>query len=505
MNLISKKTSGFIERNVKIVQFGEGNFLRGFVDYMIDIANEKGLFNGNVVLVKPISFGDCEQLKRQECQYTVLLRGLLRGEEYKEIRRITSCSDIVSPYIDYSQYITLAELDSLEFIVSNTTEAGIVFEERDKWEEKLDISFPAKLTQFLKRRYDFFKGDFDKGLVMLPVELIDNNGKVLKECVLKYIDLWGLEDGFRDWINQACVFANTLVDRIVTGYPVEEAEELCRQFGYWDERIVTAEPFALWVIEAEKDIRKKLPLDLALVDKDNMQVIFTDNQKPYKQRKVRILNGAHTSFCLLSYLAGNDYVKESLEDELVRNFVNRTIYDEIIPTLELPKEDLEDFAGAVLERFRNPFIKHQLLAISLNSVAKFKARCLPSLLGYYERYGCLPKHLTFALAALLAFYTGREMNNGALTGKRQGKAYQIKDDVEVLQFFQENSGLETSEYVKKYLGNVKFHDRDLNEIAGLHLAVSNDLESIRKNGMRKALEILEGEGDGKIHQNKSGR
>lgn len=289
-------------------------------------------------------------------------------------------------------------------------------------------SYPGKLTKFLYERYKHFNGAEDKGLVMLPVELIDDNGIHLKECVLKLAKLWELEDGFTEWLEKACVFTSTLVDRIVTGYPKDEAEELCKEFGYQDNLIVTGEPFALWVIESAKDISKEFPLPDA-----GLPVIFTDNQKPYKQRKVRILNGAHTSFVLASYLCGNDIVLESMQDELIFNFMKETIFDEVIPTLTLPKQDLADFANAVITRFNNPYVKHALLSISLNSVSKWRARCMPSFLEYIEKEGKLPTHLTFSLAALMAFYTGTEIRDKALIGHRDGEEYQILDDAYVLE------------------------------------------------------------------------
>ena len=300
MELLSKQKTGKKERPVKVLQFGEGNFLRAFVDYMIDIANEKGEFDGDIVLVKPIEFGTLDRFHDQECQYTVQLRGRVDGEPKKINRIVTSVTDVVDAYGEYEKYADFAKLDTLRFIVSNTTEAGIVYDDTDKIELNPPKTYPGKLTKFLYERYKHFNGAQDKGLVMLPVELIDDNGIHLKECVLKFAELWKLEDEFVAWVNDACVFTSTLVDRIVTGYPRDEAEELCREFGYQDNLIVTGEPFALWVIESAKDISDEFPLPKA-----GLPVIFTDNQKPYKQRKVRILNGAHTSFVLASYLCGN--------------------------------------------------------------------------------------------------------------------------------------------------------------------------------------------------------
>ena len=446
MELLSKAKTGKVERPVKVLQFGEGNFLRAFVDYMIDITNESGAFDGDIVLVKPIEFGNLDRFHAQECQYTVQLRGIVDGEAKKINRVITSVTDAVDAYGEYEKYAAYAKLDSLRFIVSNTTEAGIVYDESDSLELCPPKSYPGKLTKFLYERYQHFNGAMDKGLVMLPVELIDDNGIHLKECVLKQAANWKLEEAFVNWVNEACVFTSTLVDRIVTGYPRDEAQQLCEEFGYQDDLIVTGEPFALWVIESPKDISKELPLPQA-----GLPVIFTDNQKPYKQRKVRILNGAHTSFVLASYLCGNDIVLESMNDALILNFIKGTLFDEVIPTLTLPKQDLLDFAEAVLTRFSNPYVKHAHLSISLNSVSKWRARCMPSFLDYIRNEGKLPVHLTF---------------------------------------FAANSGKDAKEFAAAVLSNVDFWGQDLTALDGVLDAVASYLADIRALGMRAAMEKI---------------
>ena len=353
----------------------------------------------------------------------------------------------------------------------------------DKLEMTPPKSYPGKLTKFLYERYTYFKGDMSKGLVILPVELIDDNGKELKRCVKALSEAWNLESGFISWLDEACVFASTLVDRIVTGYPRDEDQQIFEEFGYEDKLLVTGEPFALWVIESDKDISGGLPFEKA-----GLPVIFTDNHKPYKQRKVRILNGAHTSFVLASYLAGNDYVGQSMDDELVFSFMKNTVFDEVIPTLDLPEKELTDFADAVIDRFRNPFIKHSLLAISLNSVSKWRARCMPSFTEYINRKGELPKRLTFSLAALIAFYSGSEIRDGALIGNRNGEEYLIKDDAFVLEFFAKNSSLEADELTKLVLENEKFWGTDLSKYEGASKNVSTYISEIRELGMRKAME-----------------
>lgn len=464
------------------MQFGEGNFLRGFVDYMIDIANESGKFDGDIVLIKPIEFGSLDMFHEQECQYTVSLRGIVDGEAKVQNRVVTAVADAVDTYKEYEKYMELAKIDTLRFVVSNTTEAGIVFDDTDRMELEPPKTFPGKLTKFLYERYRFFHGDKEKGLVMLPVELIDDNGIMLKKCVMQLIGLWGLEEGFRVWVDEACIFTSTLVDRIITGYPRDEVESIWADLGYEDRILVTGEPFALWVIESDKDISKEFPLPDA-----GLPVIFTDNQKPYKQRKVRILNGAHTSFVLASYLAGNDIVLESMQDADVKSFMMKTIFDEVIPTLTLPKKELEEFANAVITRFHNPYVKHALLSISLNSVSKWRARCLPSFLGYVEKYGKLPVHLTFSIASLMAFYTGSEIRDKALIGHRNGQEYNIMDDAAVLEFFRDYSGRDTKTFVEAYLSNENFHGQDLTKIEGLCEAVASYLDDIKENGMRAAL------------------
>lgn len=482
MNYLNREMIDKKERPVRVLQFGEGNFLRGFADYMIDIANEKGQFDGDIVLIKPIEFGSLERFEKQDCLYTVSLRGIIDGKAEVKNRIITSIADTADAIGEYDKYMEYAKLDTLRFIISNTTEAGIVYDENDRFEYTPPHTFPGKLTGFLFERFRYFEGASDKGLIMLPVELIDDNGIHLKECVLKQIDNWNLGEEFKNWVETSCIFCSTLVDRIITGYPKGEDEKLWEEWNYRDELIVTGEPFALWVIECPKDISAEFPLDKA-----GLPVIYTDNQKPYKQRKVRILNGAHTSFVLASFLCGNDIVLQSMEDEDILKFIQKTIYDEVIPTLTLPKKDLEDFAQAVITRFKNPYVKHALLSISLNSVSKWRARCLPSFLGYIEQKKTLPAHLTFSLAALMAFYTGSEIRDGALIGHRGEEEYRIMDDAAVLEFFAANSSKDAKEFTEEFLAREDFFGQNLNEIDGLSDAVSEYLDDIRKLGMREAI------------------
>ncbi len=482
MEVLNKSISGAADRPVKILQFGEGNFLRGFVDYMVDVANEKGVFNGNVVVVKPIAYGNLAMFHEQENQYTVVLRGKEDGTEKVEMRCITSIADAVDCLEEYEKYAAYAACETLRFVVSNTTEAGIVFDETDEFNALPPRTYPGKLTKFLYERYRHFNGAADKGIILIPCELIENNGGNLKKCILQFAQLWNLGEDFVSWIETACVFCSTLVDRIVTGYPREEAESIWKSLGYKDNLVDTAELFALWVIESEKDISEEFPLHKA-----GLPVIFTEDQKPYRERKVRILNGAHTSFVLASYLAGNDFVKESMEDEDVRKFMMTTVFDEIIPTLTLPEDELTAFANAVLERFENPFIKHALLSISLNSTSKWKSRCMPSLTGYIEKINAIPTHLAFSLAALMSFYTGSEIRDSALIGHRNGEEYKILDDMAALEFFAAHSSDDSMTFAKAYLSNTAFFGRDLTEFSGLTEAVAGYLDDIRTMGMREAI------------------
>lgn len=384
-----------------VIQFGEGGFLRGFVDYFFHKLREQGLYDGKIVVVQPIEKGMCQMLAEQNCEYNLFLRGIDNGKVVNEHTHVTSISRALNPYTQYEDYIALALNPDLRVLVSNTTEAGIEYLGTEKLTDMPPKSYPAKVTQFLYKRFEAGL----KGMILLPCELIDNNGDNLKACVLKYADLWELGDDFKNWIQQENDFCNTLVDRIVTGYPRDEVEELTRQIGYTDNLIDTAEIFHLWVIEGHHE--DELPFNKA-----GYNIVWTDDAKPYKKRKVRILNGGHTSMVLGAYLYGLETVGECLKDERVSAFLKKCIFDEIVPTLGNTETDIK-FGEAVLERFANPFIKHQLLSIALNSVSKFQVRVLPTILEYKEKFGTYPVGLTFSMAALIAFYRTDKANDGA--------------------------------------------------------------------------------------------
>ena len=483
MNRLTAANAPAAARPVKVLQFGEGNFLRAFVDYFIDIANEKAGFDGSVVLVKPITFGNLDMFHEQDCRYTVMLRGLVDGEAVEQSRLITSVSDAVDAYGEYEKYAAYARCETLRFIVSNTTEAGIVLKEDDDFAACPPVSFPAKLCKFLYERAVHFDYAQDKGLVMLPVELIDDNGVMLRKCVMALAKIWNLGEKFEQWLDTACVWTSTLVDRIVTGYPRDEVQGIWEKLGYEDRILVTAEPFGLWVIESDKDISAELPLPQC-----GLPVIYTDNQKRYKQRKVRILNGAHTSFVPAAFQCGHDIVLEAMNDELILNFMQKTLYDEVIPTLALPKADLMAFAEAVTGRFKNPFIKHALLSICLNSVSKWRARCMPSLLGYVEKTGELPERLTFSLASLMSLYRGGVLVDGKLQCKRGDETYTLQDDAAVLAFFADSHMMTTANQVRAFLSNEDFFGPDLCMVPGLVESVTASLEAIIDKGMRAVME-----------------
>ena len=473
----------------RVLQFGEGNFLRGFVDWMIDGMNKKGLFGGSVVVVQPVAKGLIPKLNQQDGLYTLLMRGIQNGKVVEDQQIITSVSRGIDPYADFQGYLKCAHNPELRFIVSNTTEAGIAYNASDLPTDQPPSSYPGKLTLLLLERYKAFHGDTAKGFIIFPCELIERNGDNLKKAVLQTAANWRLEPEFVEWVHKATVFTNTLVDRIVTGYPRQEAEALWNKAGYRDDLLDCCEVFHLWVIEAPEFVAKEFPLKEAGFD-----VIWTDNMTPYRDRKVRILNGAHTCSVLAAYLAGQDYVADLMKDSLTGGFMKAAIHEEVIPTLSLPKDDLENFAEAVFERFSNPFIKHELLSISLNSVSKYKARVLPSLEQYAAISGNVPPRLAFSLAALIAFYRGTEIRGTWLIGHRDGKEYEIKDDLVVLKTFAELwSSYDGSRQGAELLTDAilrqsEWWGKDLLQITGLSAAVSGNLAAILENGMVAALE-----------------
>ncbi|MDR1664801.1 MAG: tagaturonate reductase [Clostridiales bacterium] len=470
------------ERPIKILQFGEGNFLRAFADWMVDIANERGVLDAGIALVKPIEYGGLDALRSQDCVYTVLLRGRQNGETAASSRVVTSIRNAVDCYTEYEDYAALAKEPALRFIISNTTEAGIVFDKSDKLTLAPPKSYPGKLTKFLYERWLAFDGAEDKGCMVFPVELIERNGQWLLSCCLMLCELWALPEEFQEWLRECNIFCQTLVDRIVTGYPKDEIAGIEEKFGYEDKMLVTGEPFALWVIESDRieQVRGEFPLDKA-----GLPVVFTGDLQPYRERKVRVLNGAHTSTALAAYLAGLNTVGEMMADTETRKLLERNVYGELLPYVPLPADEVKAFADSVMERFENPFIQHSLLSIALNSVSKFKARVLPTIKEAAEKTSAAPKPLCFSLAALMAFYSG-EQRDGQFYGKRGDAEYEIMDDAHVIHFFAENKNLEPEEFTRKFLARADFWGSDLNSVNGFAENVAEYLKNIREKGAREA-------------------
>ena len=476
------------QRPLSMIQFGEGNFLRAFVDYMVDISNEKGLTDIGVAIIKPIPMGSLESFIAQQGLYNVLLRGKINGEVAEDIRLVTCVQQYMDCYADYENYITLAGEEGLRFIVSNTTDAGIVYDETDNYHATPPNTFPGKLTQFLFERFKTFDGDAGKGVFIIPVELIEENGKKLKECVLKFCDLWQLPQAFVEWLNQHCCFCTTLVDRIVSGFPKEDAPEIWKKLGYEDKLLVSGEPFALFVIEPEKSemsLEKELPLHKA-----GLPVVFTADHRPYRERKVRILNGAHTSMIMAAYLSGLDIVSECMKDAVIRKYMEYLLHDEVIPTIDLPEKEIQDFAASVVERFENPFIRHELMSIALNSTSKWKSRILPTLLDNYKKNAVLPKLLTFSFAAMLTFYRNGRIENGAMVTSNFGREYKIQDDMSALEAFVENSSKSTEEYVRVMSSKSEIWGMDLTTLDGFTQLVARYMEDMTTMGVKGAISAI---------------
>ena len=485
MKLLDKSVILPFEGRERVLQFGEGNFLRGFVDYFIDVMNEKLDFNTKVVVAQPIAQGLADLINQQDGLYTLYLRGIEKGQKVERKRVIRSISRCINPYNDFSGFLANAANPDLRFIVSNTTEAGIVYRPEDRYDDAPQRSFPGKLTRFLHERFLRTGGETGKGLVILSCELIDNNGQELKKCVEQLTRDWQLDEAFSAWLDNENIFCSTLVDRIVTGYPRSEAARLNAENGYIDQLLDTAEVFGFWVIEGPASLAEELPFQKA-----GLPVIFTDDHTPYKKRKVRILNGAHTSMIMAAYLAGQDIVRKCMDDDVIRGFLTKCIFDEIMPTLDLPKEELTTFAHDVIDRFRNPYIDHPLLSIALNSTSKWKARVLPSVLAYVERFQKLPRLLVFSLAAYICFYQGERQPDGTLIGHRGEDSYEIKDDAFVLEFFGSAGDLSDDEIVRLVASNTDFWGIDLSLIEGLTEQVSADLKQIRSQGMYQTMQSL---------------
>lgn len=461
---------------IKIVQFGEGNFLRAFVEYAFQTLNKEVDFNAGIAVVQPIDKGMVSMLNDQDGLYTLFTKGIKNGNEVEEKELITNIVKGIDPYKDFNAYLDLAKEEQLAFIVSNTTEAGISYDDTDRLNMSPPNSFPAKLTRLLFERFTHFNGAEDKGVTIIPCELINHNSDTLQQILLDYISLWNLSDDFKYWLLSSCSFHNTLVDRIVPGYPRDQIEAYNNQLDYQDNLIVSAETFFLWVIEGDDVLKQKLPFH-----KTDLDVKIVEDMQPFRTRKVRILNGAHTAMVPFSILYGNETVKETIDENFTGPFIRSLVFNEIIPTLDMEKEELEIFAKAVFDRFRNPFVKHQLSSIALNSISKFKVRVLPSLLEYKKRIGSLPTHMVFAFACLIRFYKGTW----------NGTDLPVNDDKEIeaeMAAIWKSGSIE--KIASQVLGNTRYWGQDLNEVEGLTIAIANALQKIENNGIKEGFSQL---------------
>ena len=477
MERLNRTTAKAVKYPEKIIQFGEGNFLRAFVDWIVWKTDKASDFNAGVVVVQPIDKGMVDVLNGQDGLYHLNLQGIDKGTPVDSLDMIDVITRGINPYRDFDSYLSLAENPDIRFVISNTTEAGIAFDPACRLEDRPASSYPGKLTQLLYRRFLHFKGDMSKGLIIFPCELIFLNGKVLKECIHRYIDLWNLGDAFRAWFENGCGVYCTLVDRIVPGYPKDNIDSLLARAGYEDRLVVKAEIFHLWVIEAPESVAREFP-----ADKAGLNVLFVPSEAPYHERKVTLLNGPHTVLSPVGYLSGLDTVKECVEDPLVGKFVRKVMYDELLHTLDLPEEELKDFADAVLERFVNPYVKHFVTSIMLNSFPKFRTRDLPGLKKYLERKGTLPQGLVLGLAGIITYYKG---------GRRGDVEIVPADDAEVISLLKElwASG-DVSVVARGVLGAESIWGEDLNAVPGLTAMLEEKLSLIQSRGMRAAVESV---------------
>lgn len=478
MKALNKTTANKTIRPEKVIQFGEGNFLRAFVDWIIFNMNEKTDFNGSVVVVQPIENGMIDMLNGQDCLYHVNLQGLDNGEPVNSLTKIDVISRALNVYTQNDEFMRLAEQPEMRFVISNTTEAGITFDPTCKFTDKPASSYPGKLTQLLYHRYEYFKGDMSKGLIVFPCELIFLNGHKLKECILQYIELWQLGAEFKDWFLHACGVYATLVDRIVPGFPRKEIDEIKAKLGYDDNMVVQGEFFHLWVIEAPASIADEFP-----ADKAGLNVLFVPSEEPYHERKVTLLNGPHTVLSPVAYLSGINIVRDACQHPVVGKYINKVMCEELMETLNLPKEELQKFAADVLERFVNPFVDHQVTSIMLNSFPKYETRDLPGLKTYLARKGELPKGLVLGLAAIITYYKG---------GVREDGAEIVPNDApEIMALLKELWATgDTRKVAEGVLAEESIWKSDLNAIPGLTDLVVKYLDSIQAVGMLETVKTI---------------
>ena len=478
MKALNKETAQKNIRPEKVIQFGEGNFLRAFVDWIIFNMNEKTDFNGSVVVVQPIEKGMIDMLNGQDCLYHVNLQGLDNGEPVNSLTKIDVISRALNAYTQNDEFMHLAEQPEIRFVISNTTEAGIAFDPSCKLTDKPASSYPGKLTQLLYHRYEYFKGDMTKGLIVFPCELIFLNGHKLKECILQYIELWNLGEDFKNWFLNACGVYATLVDRIVPGFPRKEIDDIKAKLGYDDNMVVQGEFFHLWVIEAPAEIANEFP-----ADKAGLNVLFVPSEEPYHERKVTLLNGPHTVLSPVAYLSGVNIVRDACQHPVIGKYINKVMYEELMETLNLPKEELQKFAGDVLERFVNPFVDHQVTSIMLNSFPKYETRDLPGLKTYLQRKGELPKGLVLGLAAIITYYKG---------GVREDGAEIVPNDApEIMALLKDLWATgDTRKVAERVLAEESIWKSNLNEIPGLTDLVAKYLDSIQAVGMLETVKTI---------------
>lgn len=471
MQELNSRTAHKVIRPERVIQFGEGNFLRAFVDWIISQINERTDFNGSVVVVQPIEKGLVDMLNSQDGLYHVNLQGMEKGQTVNSYRLIDVVSRAINPYRDFDDYEKLAELPDVRFVVSNTTEAGIAFDASCRLSDRPASSYPGKLTQLLYHRFRYFNGDPHKGLIIMPCELIFQNGHVLKKTIEQYIDLWNLGDEFRTWFETACRVYATLVDRIVPGFPKKEIDEIQRKLQYQDRMVVQGEAFHLWVIEAPEELEQEFP-----AGKAGLNVLFVPSEAPYHARKVTLLNGPHTVLAPVAFLSGIDIVRDACQHPVVGAYVRRVMFDELMETLDLPKPELMQFAEDVLERFNNPFVDHQVTSIMLNSFSKFATRDLPGLKVYLQRKGRLPEGIVMGLAAILTYYKGGV--------RADGVAYSPNDLPEIISFMQELWATgDIRKLAEKVLAADWIWHENLNEISQLTDRLVYYLQAIRQDGM----------------------
>ena len=478
MKALNKETAQKHVRPERIIQFGEGNFLRAFVDWIIYNMNEKTDFNSSVVVVQPIEKGMVEVLNSQDCLYHVNLQGLDKGETVNTLTKIDVISRALNPYTQYADFLKLAEQPEMRFVISNTTEAGIAFDPSCRLDDAPASSYPGKLTQLLYHRFRFFNGDPSKGLIIFPCELIFLNGHKLKETIYQYIELWNLGDEFKQWFENACGVYATLVDRIVPGFPRKDIAAIKEKLQYDDNLVVQAEIFHLWVMEAPQSIASEFPADRA-----GLNVKFVESEAPYHERKVTLLNGPHTVLSPVAYLSGVNIVREACQHEVIGKYIHKVMFEELMETLNLPKDELKQFAADVLERFNNPFVDHQVTSIMLNSFPKFQTRDLPGLKIYLERKGKLPEGLVLGLAAIITYYKGGVREDGAPITPND--APEIMDLLTTLWKTED-----VKQVAEGVLGAVSIWGEDLNQIPGLTEAVTRNLELIQSNGMLNTVKAL---------------